>query len=162
MKINNVSHIGERKHVQGRGPISRGDIQKLPAVLQSNGSILFLNGDFVGFAAVYESVKSATIPEDDSAFLFWSIQIAPEQNERVKKSPDMAEETAKLMEEAGFDSKGIPSIVRLGRNNVKMSAVSSSSEPSDWRGDKTALGRIILIGDSIHAMTRKYIITHIG
>lgn len=145
--------------IQGRCSIPTNVYEQLPEVLLRNGSMLFLTKRVTGFCAVYE-IKAAHDNEanDNESFLFWAINL---EGAEIEKAKEMASDDARVrftldyLESARCEQDGLPKIVKLGNQNVRCGPVSSSSPPVNWRKGVESLGRIIFIGDSIHAMTRE-------
>lgn len=157
MGINNVRAFGDLSTIQGRCQIDDTAYNALPAVLRNNGSILFFTQKAVGFCAVYEAFVDGKRSENES-FLFWGVNLYSQEMQDLPRNAadtELCQALAEKLERMGFDTHGIPAIVRAGRRNVKIGGLSSSSEPHNWRHDDVRLGRVILIGDSVHAMTRE-------
>ena len=120
--------------------------------------MLYLARGTAGFCAVYE-LKDAQGNLTDESFLFWSHN-GPKsivESFRVDDADqDKSDQIADLMtRELGFDPEILPNIVKTGSRNFKVGQLSSSQPPGDWRQGLAHRGRLIFIGDSIHAMTRR-------
>lgn len=157
--INNVTRLTDHPMLQGRGPLSKASYAQLPPTLLEHGSTGFQEPDFNGFIAVYEAYqKDKTL--DSSSFIFWAVTLKKDYAEKLNAIPEgqnKALQIAETMEATGWDPEQIPKILRMACTNVKMSSMSTSTQPDGWRKNRPELGRAILIGDSIHAMTRKNI-----
>lgn len=148
--------------IQGRCAIPNDVYNQLPETLRQRGSIMFLTRGIAGFCAVYELKAQNDAESDDSeSFLFWGLNLEGEEMNKARKLPDSESRvnfTLDHLKSRGCEESGIPTIVKLGRQNVRCGPVSSSTPPVNWRKGDTSLGRIIFIGDSIHAMTRTYLL----
>lgn len=156
--LNNVKLLAGTAVCQGRGKIDASTRAKLPKTLLDNGSLLYLSGETTGFCAVYELKDARGNPTEDS-FLFWGHN-GPEKiadlfagkDDDDAKAGRMAEH---MVRDLGFDPHILPEVVRIGNRNLKAGQLSSSTTPHDWREGVPQRGRLIFIGDSIHAMTRQ-------
>lgn len=158
MSINNVKPVDDLPIIQGRCQINDSVYARLPALLRKNGSVLFFTQKCHGFCAVYDAYVDGKRSENES-FLFWAIHLPDAVQATLPLGPDTSdkEKSAALadkFEKMGLHPDGIPTIIRCGDRNVKTGRISSSSEPGNWRKGDLKKGRVILIGDSIHAMTR--------
>lgn len=144
--------------IQGRCNISEDVYDQLPETLRQNGSIMFLTKEVTGFCAVYELESKGERGSPSESFLFWGINLEAEERqaaERAAGNDARADFVLEYLRSRNCEEHGLPTIVNLGRHNVRCGAVSSSTPPVDWRKGNRSLGRIIFIGDSIHAMTRE-------
>jgi hypothetical protein len=144
--------------IQGRCNIPQDVYDQLPETLRHNGSMLYLTKDVSGFSAVYETKSQGKEDEPSGSFLFWGINLEGEEMEQAKKAKDEGSRVDFILEylrSRGCEESGLPTVVNLGRQNVRCGPVSSSTPPVNWRNGDASLGRVIFIGDSIHAMTRK-------
>lgn len=159
MAINNVRPVDDLPIIQGRCEINDSVYAKLPPLLRQNGSILFFTQKCHGFCAVYDAYNNGKRSENES-FLFWGIHLPDSEQATLPSGPGVSDKEksdalADKFEKMGLHPDGLPTIVRCGNRNVKTGRISSSTEPKDWRAGDAKKGHVILIGDSIHAMTRK-------
>lgn len=160
MGINNVKPVDDLPIIQGRCQINDSVYARLPALLRDNGSVLFFTQKCHGFCAVYDAYVDGKRSENES-FLFWGIHLPDSVQATLPLGPEVSDKDkstalADKFEQMGLHPDGIPTIIRCGDRNVKTGRISSSSEPGDWRAGNLQKGRVILIGDSIHAMTRTF------
>lgn len=155
MGINNWTQASDFG-IQGRGPISEETYAALPRELLENGSLLMLGGEVQGFTAVYESATTNADGKNGS-FLFWGVAMPEEDAKRIGSlASDELKHKAVLEYLANSPAAPdlLPKIVENGLTNLKNVNLYSSKEPGNWRAGRADTGRVILIGDAIHPMTR--------
>ena len=145
--------------MQARGNISKETYEQLPAALKKQGALLGLGGDLSFFSATYQAAPDEKSNADD-VFLFWGARLDDETMGEIKKLPNADAQCDRLQQEfvkRGCSPEGLPVLPGVGRTNVKIGQLGAST-PLDapvWREGKQPLGRVIFVGDSIHAMSRR-------
>lgn len=128
---------------------------KLPRSLIDEKSLIILGGErWTGFASIYRI-------SDTETQLFWAGLLPSttgdallEGNASINPVKLTARLKEYLLEEAGCDPAGLPTLIGDGQERIRTGKVTSSRKPtSDWRRGEQSLSRIILLGDSIHPMT---------
>ena len=153
--INNLMKFTSNTSVAGRGNISEEDYQKMPEVFRKHGSMMFKRNDCDGWFSIYQNTSSGAKP-----FLMWGFGMPGTEGEKkmgtitaAKTDQEKCDAAVKTLLEFGCKPEGLPAIVRHGPNGVRHGGMTTSRPPGDWRKGDAALGRVIFIGDAIHAMT---------
>lgn len=148
--------------MQARGNISRETYEQLPATLKNKGTMMLMEHEVQSFSAIYSLTPQTSSDSASSGdyFLFWGVALGDDTMRAIQALKTDEEKLNKAEEELlkrGCAYDGLPVLPRVGRQNLKIGLL-GASVPLDgphWRNGDVALGRVIFIGDAIHAMSRK-------
>lgn len=169
MGINNAIPQTD-KGIQGRGTITEEQFQSMPETLKKYGSMGVRGSDSGAFVGVYrvpakfrEKVQAEAASDGATArmydgFIFWGTELGEDHDAiaALETDAEKAEAIAKRFERLGHPSWALPHIIRTAPHNIKNASTTISAPPSpeDWRAGRLPLGRVILVGDAIHPMSR--------
>lgn len=158
--IDNLTKL-DHLSMQARGNISRETYEQLPDTLKRRGTMMLMEGDLQSFSAIYKlspKTSSSSTPADDY-FLFWGIALGDETMRALQAlttDDEKLDQAEKELIRRGCSPDGLPMLPRVGRQNLKIGLLGSSVplQGAHWRKTESALGRVVFIGDAIHAMSR--------